>query len=179
MGDHPVKLIAMGDEKAAPVKRLKNCVPGDDDATKMHAAEIAHPVVMVTRHIDDTHPFARHAQDLLHHIIMGLRPIPTAFQFPTINNVANQIKGLTVEDADKVEQQLRLTAARAQMDVGNKGRPYSEGPPALGGLAWLKTNFLAVSHLPHPQHPAPPALGHFPTKWRPVRRRKCPIYIEL
>ena len=63
---------------------------------------------------------AGQAQDLLHHVVVRLRPVPAALQLPAVDDVADQIERVAVHVADEVEQQLGLAAARAQMDVGDE-----------------------------------------------------------
>ena len=89
----------------------------------MDAAIVARHLVMIAGHIDDLGPFARHAQDLLHHVVVRLRPVPAALQLPSVEDVADQIEPVALDVADEVEQKLGLTAARAQMDVGDEDGP--------------------------------------------------------
>jgi hypothetical protein len=49
---------------------------------------------------------------------------------PAINNVANQINGLGVVISQEIEKALGLTAARAEVDIGNKERTE----PSCAGL---------------------------------------------
>ena len=131
-----------GHQVPATVRRLENGVAGDNHAPEMNAAKIAHAIIMIARNIDHLDALARQAQDLLDHVIVALRPIPAAFHLPAINDVADQIEGLALHFPDEIKQKRRLTAACAQMGVGNENRPYTKrfffggkhrlghGPPA-------------------------------------------------
>ena len=66
----------------------------------------------------DARAFARLAQEFLNHIIVRLRPVPALFQLPAINNIADQINTLRFVVRQKVQQGVRLTILRTQMDIG-------------------------------------------------------------
>ena len=77
---------------------------------------------MVARYIDDAGALARFAQKFLHHIVVRLRPVETGFQRPAVDDVAHQINRVGLMVTQKVEQLSGLTAARAEMDVGDEER---------------------------------------------------------
>jgi hypothetical protein len=112
----------VGDQIALAVGGLVDGVAGHHHAAEMHAAEVADPVVVIAGHVDDVHPLAGQAQDLLHHVVMGLRPVETALHLPAVDDVAHQIQRVAFQLADEVEQKLRLTAAGAEVDVGKEHR---------------------------------------------------------
>ena len=66
-----VELVAMDDQHTASVRRL-------DDAAEMHALELAGEFVMVAGYVGDRSALARLAQQFLHHVVVGLRPVPGA-----------------------------------------------------------------------------------------------------
>ena len=87
---HTVKLVAMRHQKTTTVGGLVNGVTRHQYTAEMHPAEVAHHLVMIARHIDDLHAAPRQAQDLLDHIIMGLRPVPNmnrVLNFKTSNSL--------------------------------------------------------------------------------------------
>ena len=119
----PVELIAVCDQVTLAVGRLVDGVARHDHATEVHAAELARALVMIARHIDHLHAVPGHAQYLLHHIVMGLGPVPAGLQFPAIDDIAYEVEGVALQHLDEVEQQLGLTAARTQMHVRYEGGP--------------------------------------------------------
>ena len=88
----------------------------------MGAVIVAQELVVIARQIDDAGALARLAQQLLHHVVVRLRPVPAATQLPAVDDVADQIDRFGVVVAEEVEQALGLAAARAEMNVGNKER---------------------------------------------------------
>jgi len=56
-----------------------------------------------------------------------MRPVETGFQRPAVDDVAHQINRVGLMVTQKVEQLSGLTAARAEMDVGDEHRPKPEG----------------------------------------------------
>jgi hypothetical protein len=83
----------------------------------MDAAIVSRDLIMIARYIDYGCALAGHAQDLLHHVIMGLGPVPTALELPAVYDVPNQIELFAFHAANEVQQQLGLTATRAQMNI--------------------------------------------------------------
>ncbi len=60
------------------------------------------------------------AKQFLYHIIVGQRPMPTLFQPPPIDYVADQVERFGIMAAQKNKQQFGLAALRSQMDIGQK-----------------------------------------------------------
>src|SRR5947209_809905 len=60
------------------------------------------------------------AQQLLHDVVVKLRPIPSGPELPAVDDVAHQIDGLGFVMAQEVEKLLGLAAARSQMDIRQK-----------------------------------------------------------
>lgn len=52
------------------------CVFSDFNIAKVQAVELVHHLIVITRNEDHMHVLARAAQYLLHHIVVGLRPVP-------------------------------------------------------------------------------------------------------
>jgi hypothetical protein len=59
-------------------------------------------------------------QQLLHDIVVKLRPIPGGFKLPAVNDVADEINGVGLVTAQQIEQLVSLAAARSEMDVRQK-----------------------------------------------------------
>jgi hypothetical protein len=53
------------------------------------------------------------AQQLLHHVIVKLRPIPGGFQLPAVDDVAYEVDGVGFVKAQQIEQLVSLAAARS------------------------------------------------------------------
>ena len=113
----------MQNQEALAVGGLVDRVARHHHSAEVYADEVAHPVVVVAGHVDHVHALAGHAQDLLDHVVVRLRPVPARAQLPAVDDVADQIERLALHMADEVEQQLGLTALGAQMDVGNEDGP--------------------------------------------------------
>jgi hypothetical protein len=58
--------------------------------------------------------------DLPH--VIEIQPAPTGFQLPAVDDIADQINGVGVVIAEKVEKPVGLAAARAEMNVGDEER---------------------------------------------------------
>ncbi len=105
---------------------------------------------MVARDVRHLHALAAHAQDLLHHVVVRLGPVPAALQPPAVDDVADQVELFALEAADEVEQELGLAAARAQMDVGDED----------GAIAADRT----LVHAGPRTRPRPPLQAHPPPR---------------
>ena len=90
------------------------------DAAEMRTVIVAQEFVVIAGDIDQPRALARLPQQLLHHVVMRLRPIPARTQRPAIDNVANQIDRVGFVIAQEVEQFVGLTAARSEMHIGNE-----------------------------------------------------------
>jgi hypothetical protein len=82
---------------------------------KFDAQEVAGGLVVVAGDVDHLDALAGHAQNLLHHVVVGLRPVPAALQLPAVDDVADQIEPVALDVADEVEQDLGLAASRAEV----------------------------------------------------------------
>ncbi len=81
---------------------------------------VAREFVVIAGHIDHARALARLAQQLLHDVIMGLRPIPAALQAPAVDDVADEINRVGFVMAQEIQQKVRLHAARAKMQIGEE-----------------------------------------------------------
>src|SRR5437879_4047781 len=118
-------MIAVNDEVAHAVARLMDRAVDHLDAAEMRAEIVAQELVVVAGHVDDARAFARLAQELLHHVVMSLRPVPSRAQLPAVDDVADEIDGVRVVAAQEVEQPLGLAAAGAEMDIREEERTKS------------------------------------------------------
>jgi hypothetical protein len=102
-----------------------NGILDDFDAAEVRPVVAPQKLVVIAGYVDDACAFACLAQNFLHDVIVGLRPIPGRTQCPAVDDIADQIKGVGFVMAEKVEQLFRLAAARSQMYVGNEQRAKS------------------------------------------------------
>jgi hypothetical protein len=54
-------------------------------------------------------------EDCLHHFVMALVPVPAPLQFPAVDDVANQVKGLRVGQLKQFQQAIDTAFAGAQV----------------------------------------------------------------
>jgi hypothetical protein len=117
--DDAIEKVPVRHPQAPPIGR-------DMDALlrHVHPAKVVRDIapcelVMVAGNEDDAHTFSRLAQDLLHHIVVQLRPVPGAPQLPAVDDVAHQVQRVALDVAQEVEQRLRLTPRGAEMQIGD------------------------------------------------------------
>src|SRR5688572_23130068 len=105
---------------------------GDLDAAEHVASVGAGELVVVARHENDAGALARLAEDLLHDVVVTLRPVPRPAQLPAVYDVADEEQRFALHGTEKVEQGVRLAARRAQMQIGDPDRP---DPKQWGSVA--------------------------------------------
>src|SRR5262245_28903650 len=120
MANHHVEQIAVNDEIALAVGRDMDGALQHLNATEMGAVIVAQELVVIARDIDDAHALACLTQQLLHDVVMSLRPVPARPQFPAVHDVADQIDRFGLMIAQEVDQFLRLATAPSEMDVGQE-----------------------------------------------------------
>ena len=120
---HHVEHVAVDDEVALAVRRLVDGGLLHLDAAEMAAVIVAQEFVVVAGNIDQPASLAHLAQKLLHHVVVGLRPIPALLQPPPVDDVADKIDRVGIVVLQEVKQKLGLTALGAQMNVGQEHRP--------------------------------------------------------
>ena len=113
----------------------------DLDAAKMMIDEMAHELVVIARHEDDAAALAHPAQDLLHHIVVLLRPVPAPAQLPAIDDVADQIEMIARIGPQEGQQRLGLAALGPEVKIGdeNAAQPRTRLAVRLGGGAFTTT----------------------------------------
>ncbi len=89
---------------------------------EVHARIIADAFVMVAGDEHDTGALAGLAQQLLQHVVMGLRPHGPALDAPEIYNVANEVDGLGVVVLKEVEEHGVLGSTCAEMHIRDEQR---------------------------------------------------------
>ena len=122
MAHHDVELVAVHDEIALSVGRDMDRVAHDLDAAEGQADELAREFVVIAGHEDHARAVAHLAQQLLHDVVVRLRPVPARAQPPAVDDVADEKDRLRVVVAQEIEHQFGLATARAQMQVGDEDR---------------------------------------------------------
>ena len=117
---HEVEDVAVDHQIALAVEADMDGVLHHVDAAEMGAVIVPQKLVVVAGHIDDLCALARLAQHLLHEIIVRLRPVPAGLQRPAIDDVADEVDGVGVMAAEKIQQAVGLRAAGSEMDVGDE-----------------------------------------------------------
>ena len=70
---------------------------------------------------------ARLAQQLLHHVVMGLMPVPASPEPPAIDDIADQIEIVGLGVLQKIEEEIGLAAPGPEMDVADPDRAIAVG----------------------------------------------------
>ena len=76
-------------------------------------------------------PLRARRRQLLHHVVVCLRPVPALAQLPAVDDVADQIKLIARIGLEEIEQGNRLAAWGSQVQVGHEHRPNTR---AIGVL---------------------------------------------
>jgi len=90
----------------------------DAHVAECELAVLPRCLVVVAGDIDHVGALARLAQDLLHHVVVRLRPVPPALQAPAVDDVAHQVEIVALVLPQEVEQQFGLAAAGAKVNIG-------------------------------------------------------------
>ena len=124
--DDPVEEVAVGDPQAPAIGGDMDAIVHDVDATEVVTDVAACELVVVAGHEDHARALARLAQQLLHDVVVGLRPVPAAPQLPSVDDVAHEVQGLAARGAQELQQRACLTSGRAQVQVGDPHRAHVE-----------------------------------------------------
>jgi len=106
-------LVAMNDEIAPSVGPCMDGAVGYHDAAEMHALEHAQELVVIAGDIGDAGALSGLAQQFLHHVVVGLRPVPASSEAPAIDDVADQKNRLGLVKPQEVDQELGLGRSRS------------------------------------------------------------------
>ena len=120
--DHHVEHVAVHDQIAAAVGGLMDRGLDHLDPAEMGTVIIAQEFVVIPRHVDEAGALAGLAQQLLHHVVVRLRPVPARPELPAVDDVADQINRVGVVIAQEIEKAIGLTAACAEMNIRDEER---------------------------------------------------------
>jgi hypothetical protein len=136
--------IAKQHQQAAAIGGFVDRRTPDFDAAEIQPGELAEHLVMIAGNIDDPRaapgPFQYAPED----IIMAIRPEKPLLHPPAVDNIANQIEGIAIHMIEKIDQQIGVTAAGAEMDIGNPDRPISGPVPGMHPRLVLEARFIAI-----------------------------------
>jgi len=78
--------------------------------------------IVVARHVDHATTFAGASQQLLHHIVVALRPEPAPAQLPAVHDIAHQVQDLARMVLEEILQGVGLKARCTDVQIGNENR---------------------------------------------------------
>ena len=120
MARHLIELVAMEHQVAPSVGGGMDEFADHLDVAERGVDIFAQSLVMVARNQHHLIAVTRPAQHLLHQGVLQRRPVDGPVHRPEIDDVADQKQLLRLVLAQEVQQSFRLTAARAEVDVGEK-----------------------------------------------------------
>ena len=112
----------------------QDAAPGRGDVFRLGAeADAAHfepevqpgaeHLVVVAGDVGHLDAALRVSEDQPQHLVVLLVPMPGFPQFPTVDDVADEIHPLAADATEEVGQEIAACAARAEMDVGDEDGP--------------------------------------------------------
>ncbi|MBA7680558.1 hypothetical protein ES703_88878 [subsurface metagenome] len=117
---HEVEDIAVDHEVALAVDAGMDGVLHHIDTAEMRAVIFAQELVVIAGHVNDLGALARLAQQLLHEVIVGLRPVPVRLQRPAVDDISDEIDRVGVVNAEEIQQSVGLRTAGSEMDIGDE-----------------------------------------------------------
>ena len=113
-----IEQVTVNDQVMSAIRGTVHDIFNDIDAAEMRAIEVTEELVVIPGHVDYSCTFAALAQQLLYDVVMRLRPIPTRFELPAVDDISDKIDDVGIVLAKKVEQLVSLAAPRAEMNIG-------------------------------------------------------------
>ena len=120
--DHAVKVVAVGDPEAAPIGSGVHRIGHYLNAPKGMPHKRPGKLVVVARNKHHAAPLARAAQQLLHHVVVGLWPKPAAAQLPSVHDVPHQVQMVAGMVFQKIQQRVSLAPWRAKVQIRDEHR---------------------------------------------------------
>ncbi len=142
---YAVALMPVDDEITSPVDTGMDRLRRERDIAKPQAKKFLHEFIVVARDVSDARLLATFAKQFLDEQIVFFTPKPFVLQLPAVNEVADDVKMLTLVDAEKVQERSHLGVFRAEMHVGN---PYRTMAECLSRLWFLCHKNCALRYNP-------------------------------
>ncbi len=120
VADDHVEEVAVNDKVAFAVGGGVDGILEHLDAAEMRTVVVAQELVVIAGNVEQAHAFTRLTQQLLHDVVVKLRPIPGGFKLPAVNDVTDEINCVGFVTAQQIEELVGLAAARSEMDVRQK-----------------------------------------------------------
>ncbi len=114
-----IRLMPVNHEVFFPVRSRMHGLARHCHAAEPHAHELLDEFVVVAGDINDRGLLAAFSQQLLNQHVVIIAPKPPELQFPTVNEIADQIQIFAIHFAQEFQQLAHPRMARAQMDVGD------------------------------------------------------------
>ena len=130
--DHAVEVVAVHHPEPASVGRGVDDLAQDLDAAEAVSQIAPGELVVVARHEHHPGALAHLAQQLLHHVVVCLRPVPLALELPAVDDVAHQVERVALHRLEELQQRLGLTAGRAQVQVGDPDGAQAQSALFIG-----------------------------------------------
>jgi len=89
------------------------------DTAEVMLGELPREFVVIARHIHNAATLASGAKNLLHHVVVRLRPIPALAQLPAVDDVAHKVEAIARMVLEEVQQRGGLATGCAKVNVGN------------------------------------------------------------
>ncbi len=100
---------------------------GHFDAAEMHAGELPQEFIVIAGNIYDAGSLAGLAQQLLHHVVATLRPVPAAAQAPAVDDVTDENDRFGLVMSKEVQQIVSLGRLGTKMNIRNEKRSELSG----------------------------------------------------
>src|SRR5215468_3894072 len=107
----------MDDEQAAPIGSRVHGLVAELDSSERERREVTSKRIVVARDVDDRRPLAYLAQDLLHDVVVRLRPEPAPAQLPAVDDVTDEVELLRLGVAQEIEKEQRLTGRAPEVQI--------------------------------------------------------------
>lgn len=118
LAHHNIKLVSMDHKISATICCNVHLALNNFHTAKMGAQIIAQKFIVITGNVNNIGALTDFAEQFLHHIIAGMRPLPSLFQRSSVKDVVDQAERFGIMTAQKIQQQFGLATLRTQMDIG-------------------------------------------------------------
>lgn len=117
-----VQLMAMDHQISTAIGRYVNSMGNNLDSPHIEPGEILKELIVVPMHVNDPGILAILPEDFLNDGVGIFTPVPSAFQFPAINKVSDEVEILTLILTQKLEEGAGLGVTTPQVHIRNPDR---------------------------------------------------------